>query len=123
MRRIVIALVLAGAVSWGWAWPAPTAVRAQQPAAEDAEQDWQGLPPGKGREETFYACAPCHSLRLVTQQGLSRRRWSETLDWMVAKQAMPELNPDDRELILDYLAKHYGEDRAPPGKRRRRRIP
>ncbi len=115
-----------GAAIWGWAWPAPSAVQAQQPSAEEAEpeQDWQGLPPGKGRVETFYACAPCHSMRLVTQQGLSRPRWEETLDWMVAKQAMPELAPEDRKLIVDYLTKFYGEDRKATGKRkRRRRIP
>jgi cytochrome c len=93
--------------------------------AAQEEQDWQGLPPGKGREEVFYACAPCHSLKLVTQQGLSRQRWEETMDWMIAKQAMPELNPDDRKLIVDYLAKFYGEDRKATGgpRRRRRRIP
>jgi len=91
----------------------------------DKEQDWQGLPPGRGREEVFYACAACHSLMLVTQQGLNRERWEESLDWMIAKQAMPVLDPDIRKLIVDYLAKFYGEDRKAKGgpKRRRRRIP
>ncbi len=126
MRRGLFALAVAGVVIWGWAWPAPIGVRAQ-PAAQGGageEQDWQGLPPGKGREEVFYACVPCHSLRLVTQQGLSRERWEESMDWMVTKQAMPKLDPDHRKLIVDYLAKFYGEDRKATGrKRRRRRIP
>ena len=73
------------------------------------EQDWQGLPPGTGREEVFYACNACHSLMLVTQQGMSRDRWDETLEWMVEEQGM---NPIDdvamRERILDYLAAHFG---------------
>ena len=126
MRRGFFALAVVGAVLWGWAWPAPTAVLAQSATDSAAEEhDWQGLPPGKGREEVFYACAPCHSLRLVTQQGLSRERWEETMTWMVTKQAMPELNPDDHKLIVDYLVKFYGEDRKAKGgpKRRRRRIP
>ncbi|HSR54642.1 MAG TPA: hypothetical protein VLN73_00270 [Alphaproteobacteria bacterium] len=128
VRRAILALAVAGAVSWGWAWPTPTAVRAQEApeaASAEDEQDWQGLPPGEGREEVFYACAPCHSLRLVTQQGLSRERWEKTLDWMVEKQNMPELRPEDRKLIVDYLTEFYGEDRKAAGgsRRGRRRIP
>lgn len=83
----------------------------------EEEQDWQGLPPGKGREETFYLCSPCHSLKLVTQQGLSARRWNEVMDWMKDEQEMPELEPEDRKLIVDYLARFYGEDRKARGGR------
>ena len=44
---------------------------------------------------------------------------------MIAKQAMPEIDPETRKLIVDYLTKFYGEDRKAMGgpKRRRRRIP
>ena len=82
------------------------------------EQDWRGLPPGPGREQVFYSCQACHSLAIVKQQGLSRESWDESLNWMVEKQGMPRLEPDDRKLILDYLATHYGRDSS----RRRRRI-
>ena len=73
-----------------------------------AEQDWQGLPPGPGREEVFYTCKACHSLMLVTQQGMNRARWDDTLEWMVEEQGMDEI--DDvatRDLILDYLSTHF----------------
>lgn len=40
---------------------------------------------------------------MVTQQGLSRQRWDETLDWMIEEQGMDELPGDDREAILKYL--------------------
>lgn len=127
MSRGLFALLVAGVVFWGWAWPAPIAVRAQTAgdSTVEEEQDWQGLPPGKGREEVYYGCAPCHSLKLVTQQGLSRQRWEDTLNWMTEKQAMPEIDPEARKLIVDYLTKFYGEDRKATGgpKRRRRRIP
>lgn len=64
-----------------------------------------------GVEETYYACTACHSEMIVAQQGLSRPHWDELLDWMVEEQGMNELDPEERETILDYLAEHYGEDR------------
>ncbi len=66
---------------------------------------------GKGAEETYYACTGCHSEMLVVQQGLSRERWDELIDWMIDEQGMPELDQDEREVILDYLSKNYGPDR------------
>jgi cytochrome c len=73
------------------------------------EHDWQGLPPGPGREEVFYTCNVCHSLMLVTQQGMSRDRWDETLQWMIEEQGMSEFeNTEMRDLVLDYLSKHFG---------------
>lgn len=73
------------------------------PAAH-AQDDLDGLPAGPGQEETYYTCSACHSIRLVTQQRLSRSRWDHLLDWMVAEQGMAELMADERALILDYLA-------------------
>jgi len=46
---------------------------------------------------------------LVTQQGMSRDRWDETLEWMVEEQGMSEIeDAATRNLILDYLATHFG---------------
>ena len=75
-----------------------------------AQEDLGGLPPGPGRDETFYLCSACHSIRLVTQQGLSRQAWDDTLDWMVKEQGMPKPEKGERALILDYLAEHYGRE-------------
>ncbi len=76
------------------------------------EEEWDGLPAGEGREEVYYNCTACHSLMLVQQQGMSRKRWADTLDWMVEEQGMAALEPEVETQILDYLAEHYGEDRA-----------
>ena len=78
------------------------------PAAPAIDEDFEGLPAGAGREEVFYLCAACHSLKLVTQQGLPRYRWDELLTWMTEKQGMPELDGTERSVVLDYLAEHYG---------------
>lgn len=108
-RKWTGALVCAAALAWGWLAATPAGFT--QSAVASDETDFQGMPPGKGREETFYACVVCHSMRLVTQQGLSRDRWDEAIDWMVEEQDMPELEPADRALIVDYLAEFYGPDR------------
>jgi hypothetical protein len=76
-------------------------------AAAFAQEDEIDLPDGKGREETAALCGACHSMRLVTQQGMTRGRWDETLDWMVERHGMPQLEGDDRALILDYLAASF----------------
>lgn len=66
---------------------------------------------GKGAEATYYACTGCHSDMLVAQQGLSRERWDELIDWMIEEQGMAEIERGERELILDYLSRNYGPDR------------
>ena len=64
-----------------------------------------------GASETFDACTPCHSERIVAQQGLTREQWDELFDWMVAEQEMEPITGNARAVILDYLAEHYGPDR------------
>ena len=59
--------------------------------------------PASGRDETFYACTACHGFKLVTQQGMNRRQWDDTLNWMTTKHGMPALEGKDRELVLNYL--------------------
>jgi cytochrome c len=85
-------------------------VGSAQLAAADDGDEWGGLPPGEGRETVYGLCSACHSLKLVTQQGLSQKSWDETIDWMVEEQGMPELDPETHRLVVDYLAEHYGPE-------------
>jgi hypothetical protein len=71
------------------------------------------FPEGKGREETANMCAACHSGRIVSQQGMSRAHWDETLDVMTERHKMPTLEGEEGSLILDYLAASF-----PPKARR-----
>jgi cytochrome c len=84
-------------------------------AAAQPAGPWGGLPPGEARPVVYAYCSGCHSTRLIMQQGMSRARWDETLDWMVAKQGMAEPSPEVRESLLDYLAEHFPEQRQAPG--------
>ena len=92
-------------------WLATVAAAVFLAGAVSAEDDYQGLPPGEGRDEVFGLCGACHSMMLVTQQGLSRPTWEEVLVLMVEEQEMAELEPEDEKLVLDYLEKFYGPDR------------
>lgn len=74
-------------------------------AAVDYGPDW---PAGPGQAETGALCNACHSLAIVKQQQLSRTTWDKLLDWMVEEQGMPDQTPEARELILGYLAEHFG---------------
>ena len=78
------------------------------PPPEKTVADWGGLPEGKGREDVYYTCQSCHSLMLVVQQGMSRPRWQETLEYMVEEQGMTPLDTETNDRILDYLSNHYG---------------
>lgn len=76
-----------------------------------AQEEFGDLPPGKGQEEVFYNCTACHSTKIITQQGMTRKRWEDALVWMVEEQGMPELDEETLNVILDYLAEQFGPDR------------
>ena len=114
MRAALIAgLLLALAAGWTEPWSnGGASAQEVNAAATDDDDEWDGLPPGTGREDVFYICASCHSLAIVKQQGLSRDDWEETLDWMVEEQGMEEPEPAERDAILGYLSETYGTDRG-----------
>ena len=78
---------------------------------EDDYPEMALLPQGEGREEVFYLCSACHSIKTVVQQKLSREVWDKTLDYMVAEQGMPELDAEDRLKILNYLGSNVSPEK------------
>ncbi|MBU0724757.1 MAG: cytochrome C-552 [Alphaproteobacteria bacterium] len=79
--------------------------------AEEGNPDLGGLPDGKGAEETFYACAACHSTAIIKQQHISDGRWDDLWGWMITEQGMPEYPPEEKDLILNYLKTHFSSER------------
>ncbi len=79
-------------------------------------EDMATFPDFPGRDETFGFCAACHAFRLVAAQGMTRDQWQSSLSWMTERHAMPALEPADRDVILDYLAKAF-PPKAPTGGR------
>ena len=95
-KVIAAGLALAALLLPGVAW---TQTPQFVPRMENPEE----FPPGPGRDDTFYACTACHNFKLVASQGLTRRGWEESLQWMYDKHKMPVLQPKEREIVLKYL--------------------
>jgi hypothetical protein len=89
-------------------------VAAQAPAFTPRDESPEDYPAAAGREQTFYACTPCHGFKIVAQQAQTRERWNDTLDWMTQRHAMPPPSNDDRKVLLDYLEVAFPA-RAPRG--------
>jgi len=88
----------------------------QQPKRErPKEEQPEDYPEGPNREDTFYFCTACHGFKIVAAQGMSRARWNETLDVMVTRHKMPDVQGKDREKMLDYLAGAFPERTQPGG--------
>ena len=66
----------------------------------------------KGQKEEQRTCLPCHSLRIIHSNRLSRAGWNKELD----KMAGWGVKYTDREAILEYLVANYGDDKqvTPP---------
>jgi hypothetical protein len=66
----------------------------------------------KGQKEEQRTCLPCHSLRLIHSQRLSRAAWGRELD----KMAGWGTKYNDRDALLEYLVATYGDDKpvTPP---------
>jgi hypothetical protein len=106
MRRL-LALALGGLLVAASPFPAPRAEEPEEPTV---------LPEGHGRDETFYACTACHSTALIRRSGFTRQQWDDLMDWMVERQNMNPLDPEERKLIVDYLAQAFPPRRTrPPG--------
>lgn len=61
----------------------------------------------RGQKEEQRDCLPCHSLRLIQSQRLSRSAWSKELDKMGAW----GVKYQDRDALLEYLSANFGNDK------------
>ena len=64
----------------------------------------------RGQKEEARSCIPCHSLRLIHSQRLSRAAWTKELDKMAGWGTVM----NDRDALLEYLVANFGDDKAPP---------
>ena len=63
---------------------------------------------GKGFDEVNANCLMCHSFGYITNQGpQSRAFWRGKVNKMITHFKAP-ITDKDADIIVDYLAKHYG---------------
>lgn len=67
-------------------------------------------PEARGRQILQEACTVCHELDFVYQSRRTRSEWEETVGDMMGRGAL--LLEGERELLLEFLARHYGRPNA-----------
>ena len=68
------------------------------------------LPPGPMAAKVKGACTSCHNVSRITEQRLSRPRWSDELDKMEGLGAV--IADVDRAPMLDYLTANFGPEKG-----------
>lgn len=82
----------------------------------------QGFPDGPGKQIVQEACSVCHETELITNARRSKAEWTETVEDMVSRGA--PLLEGEREIVIEYLSKNFGPDKAPDkAARREKRSP
>ncbi len=79
-----------------------------------AAADQATLDQGRKMEQT--TCIPCHSVRIIESQRLSRTAWDRELTKMTGWGWSAK--PEERTAVLEYLVASFGDDKqpAPPEK-------
>lgn len=67
------------------------------------------LTPEMSPKQMYIAyCGACHSVDLVESQRLSRADWAWVMTDMVEEYGGAWIKPNEQEIIIDYLAEHFG---------------
>ena len=107
VARVIASLLLAAAIA--------DAALAQAPQFAPRDENPEDYPVGAGRDDTFYACTACHNFKLVAQQGMTRRQWEDSLQWMTDRHGMSPLPAKEQKIVLDYLESTF-PPRQPAGR-------
>lgn len=75
------------------------------------ETEWAGLPERKGVDLVRWRCTVCHNLDGPNLPRQDRAGWTQTVDLMIRWGA--PLRPNERELVIGYLAEHFAPTRSP----------
>ena len=66
------------------------------------------LPEGKGKSVVESRCYACHAADLLVQQRLTEKQWTAAVEKMTRWGA--PVTDDEKPVIIEYLAKHFGVD-------------
>src|SRR5712692_5943407 len=77
-------------------------------AATDQPSSNESLPAGAAKGKAQAACLSCHEARIIVQQRLNQTAWTKEVDKMIKWGA--EVDPKDREELIDYFAVNFSAD-------------
>jgi len=77
-------------------------IQAQAPSPSE-------LPDGPMQAKATTACTECHEARIIVQQRLSKPAWTKEVDKMVRWGT--QLDPADRQSMIDYLSSSFPPDK------------
>jgi hypothetical protein len=80
---------------------------------------WATSPDSTKKEERAHqlfldVCTSCHDLARVRVQALSKEEWAGLIKGMVSEGAA--VSDEEMDLIVDYLARHFGYKNSKDGK-------
>jgi hypothetical protein len=79
-------------------------------AGESSPNSSDQLPAGPTKEKAEAACLTCHEARIIVQQRLSKPAWTKEVDKMIKWGA--EVDPKDRDALIDYFSANFGPDQS-----------
>jgi PQQ enzyme repeat len=92
-----------------------TPSRRRTPRVRFSEEDLRAagppLPEGAGKELVARMCSKCHGTAVFSRIRMTRGGWEDEVADMVEKGAAG--TPDEIRRVVDYLARHYGENQSP----------
>ena len=112
MKRLLIAAALVLGTSGG-AWAQAMDQYNDSPIPDERsfqtqkKEQYGGLAQGVGREEVFYLFDGC-KLEWIKQQKLTRTQWDMAVDKMAIDCKLGGLDPEEKELVVNYLTRNYG---------------
>jgi hypothetical protein len=83
----------------------------QQSYKEKKAEAFSGLAPGIGREDTHYAFSGCRKVDWIKKQRLTETQWDMAVDKLALDCGMDPLEPEEKEVIVEYLTRYYGRFR------------
>jgi len=76
--------------------------------APTLSREYDGLKPGLGREEVYFAFSPCLKTGWIKRQSLPAKQWAIEVEKMATRCGIAPLGEDETGVIIDYLATNYG---------------
>ena len=74
-------------------------------------REYEGLKPGLGREEVYFAFSPCLKVGWIKRQAMAADQWRVEVQKMAEQCRIAPLSASESDVMVNYLATYYGPDK------------